>query len=140
MTFGDDIRAALPDMRMHAESRMGSTNGGSDATVYRLTGRTIPGPDGFDEPERIVVHSGPMRLRSGRGGAGPSRTKSVPGGEVSLATREAHFPDATATFRDGDLIHIDAGRSAGTWWLAIEADRADQQTAYRVPVMATEQP
>lgn len=137
--LGGDLRAVLPELMRHAESRMGSTNGGSDATVYRLTGRTIPGPDGFDEPERVVIHSGPMRLRSGRG-TGPTRTKSVPGGDVSLATREAHFPAATPTFRDGDLIHIDAGRSAGTWWLVIEADRADQQTAYRVPVMAAEQP
>ena len=134
------LASYLPQFYRDARERMGSTNHGSDATVYRLTGRTIPGPDGLDEPERIVVHAGPMRLRSGRGGAGSSRSKSVPGGEVSLATREAHFPDATPTFRDGDLIHIDAGRSAGTWWLVIEADRADQQTAYRVPVMAAEQP
>lgn len=138
--LGDDLRAVLPELKRHAESRMGSTDHGSDATVYRLTGRTIPGPDGLDEPERVIVHAGPMRLRSGRGGAGPTRTKSVPGGEVSLATREAHFPAATPTFRDGDLIHIDAGRSAGAWWLVIEADRADQQTAYRVPVVAAEQP
>ena len=133
------LASYLPQFYRDARERMGSTNNGSDATVYRLTGRTIPGPDGFDEPERVVVHSGPMRLCSGRG-AGPTRSKSVPGGEVSLAAREAHFPDATPTFRDGDLIRIDAGRSAGTWWLVVEADRADQQTAYRVPVMAAEQP
>ena len=133
------LASYLPQFYRDARERMGSINGGSDATVYRLTGRTIPGPDGFDEPERIVIHSGPMRLASNRG-VGPTRTKSVPGGEVSFATREAHWPDETPTFRDGDLIHIDAGRSAGTWWLVIEADRADQQTAYRVPVMAAEQP
>lgn len=122
----------LGSFRRHAESRMGSTNGGSDCRVWRLTD--------LDADNRSQVHEGPMRLAPGGSGAAPSRTVSTPGGEVALAARRADFPEATPDLLDGDLIEITAGRSAGSWWHVVEADRADQQTAYRVPVVAAPPP
>lgn len=126
-----------PGLCAHAESRMGAANSGSDADVVRYTGTTKPDPfTGEDVPEYEPVHSGPMRLASASRGAGASRTVSTPGGEVTLATRVAHFPVATPPFKDGDIIRVTDGESAGTRWVVVEADRADQQTAYRVPVVA----
>lgn len=120
-----------------AESRMGASNGGSDAIVKRLTGNHAPDPfTGLDVPEFAAFHTGPMRLAANSGGAGPSRTKTTPGGDVTLAVRRADFPAATPALQDGDVIEITAGESVGTSWLVVEADRADQQTAYRVPVIA----
>ena len=116
---------------------MGATNGASDAAVMRLTGHTVPDPfSGLDVPEFATVHVGPMRLASGNGPSASSRSVQVPGGELSLAALRADFPAATATFEDGDVIEIYAGESTGTRWVVVEAARADQQTAYRVPVVA----
>lgn len=120
---------------------MGAANGGSDGFVERLTGHTRPDPfTQLDVPEYAQVHTGPMLLGSGNRGAGSTRTMNTPGGEVTLATRVAHFPAATAPFKDGDIIRVTAGESAGTSWVVVEADRADQETAYRVPVVAHTEP
>lgn len=128
--IADDIAAALPEMRAHAESRMTST-----ATVRRRT--TTPNPSGPESEVWAVVHSGPMRLAGASRGASSSRTLSTPGGDVTLALRVTHWPASTPAFRDGDVVEVTAGESAGTFWVVVEADRADQQTAYRVPVVAT---
>ena len=134
--LGHDIAAALPELRAHAESRMGAANLGSDAVVLRFLGFADPDEHGHEEEEWLLIHSGPMRLAGVRGGASPSRNETPPGGELQVAQRIAHFPASTPTFDDGDLIEITAGESAGTTWRVIEAARADQQTAYRVPVTA----
>lgn len=127
----DDIAAALPEMRAHAESRMRST-----ATVSRATGRIEQDPTtGLEVPILAVVHTGRMRLATVRSS---SRAQSTPGGDVQLAVREAHFPASTAPFNDGDLIEITNGEAAGTFWHVVDSDRADQQTAYRVPVVAAQ--
>lgn len=116
---------------------MGAENGGSDGRVKRLTGHTVKDPfTQLDVPEYAIIHAGPLRLASNSNGVGPSRVATVPGGEVALAARRADWPVAAPTFRDGDVIEINAGESAGTEWLIVEADRSDQQTAYRVPVIA----
>ena len=116
---------------------MGAVNGASDAGVIRFTGYTVKDPfSGLDVPEYATVHVGPMRLAAGNGPAASARKVQVPGGELSLAALRADFPTDTVTFADGDVIEVYAGESAGTRWLVVEADRADQQTAYRVPVVA----
>lgn len=126
-----------PGLRDVAESRMGSANGASDAAVMRLTGNTVPDPfSGLDVPEFATVHVGPMRLAAGNGPSASARKVQVPGGELSLAALRADFPATTATFEDGDVIEVYAGESTGTRWVVVEAARADQQTAYRVPVVA----
>lgn len=114
---------------------MGAVNGGSDAVVDRPTGYTKPDPfTGLDVPAHERVHAGPARVGSNARGAGASRTVSTAGGEITLAARVVSFPADTAPFRDGDIVTIVAGECAGTRWVVVEADRADQQTAYRVPV------
>lgn len=134
--LGHDVAAALPELRAQAESRMGAANGGSDAVVKRFAGYDEPDADGHEAEVWVTVHDGPMRLSGVRGGASPSRTETPPGGELQVARRIAHWPAATEALEDGDVIEIYAGESAGSAWRIIEADRADQQTAYRVPVTA----
>lgn len=135
--LGHDLQAVLPELRAHAESRMGAVNGGSDAVVKRFTGGEVVDPfSGLYGPAFVVVHSGPMRLAAGNGPAASSRSVSVPGGEVSLAALRADFPVSTPRFADGDVIEVVGGDNAGTSWLVVEADASDQVTAYRVPVVA----
>jgi hypothetical protein len=69
----------------------------------------------------------------------PSRTIDLGGVQVQVATRTAHFAHDT-DLRDGDLIEITAGELVGSVWRIVESDAADQQTARRVPVIATERP
>ncbi|WP_394289503.1 DUF6093 family protein [Microbacterium sp.] len=130
------LKARLQRGRAMAEARMGAVNGGSSAVVKRFAGFEPPDEKGHEAESWVVIHSGPMRLAGVRGGASPSRTETPPGGEVQVAQRIAHFPAGTETFEDGDVIEIVAGESAGSAWRVIEAARADQQTAYRVPVTA----
>ena len=115
---------------------MGATNAASDAAVLRFIGLAPPDSEGYEAEEWATVHTGPMRLAGAERGASTSRTITTPGGEVQLAVRIAHFPIGTPPFEDSDLIEITAGQNAGTLWRVVEGDRADQQTAYRVPVVA----
>lgn len=139
--FGDELAAALPELRQMAESRMGSSNGASDATVRRKTGRKVQSEaTGLEVPEWATVHTGPMRLAGASRGASSERTYKVPGGEQRQAQREAHFPAAVDVIRDWDLIEITAGENKGTVWMVLEADFADQQTARRLPVVAEQRP
>lgn len=126
----------LAEHRADAESRMGAANGGSDGIVKRFVGYAPPDSNGYEAEEYLPVHEGPLRLAGVSNGAPASRTVAAPGGESQTAQRVTHWPAQTATFEDGDLIEITAGESAGCVWRAIETDRADQQTAYRVPVVA----
>lgn len=120
---------------------MGAVNGGSDAIVRRRTGR--PAQDettGLESPIWEAVHDGPMRLAGSPRGASSERTYTLPGGEKRQAQREAHFPAAVDVIRDWDLIEIVAGENAGTVWMVLEADFADQQTARRLPVAGEQRP
>lgn len=135
--FGSRLTARLARGRAAAESRMGAANGASDAVVRRrVPGGVIDPVAGVRVPGYEIVHDGPMRLTAASSSAGPSRTVTVPGGEVTVAARRADWPASTPRFQDGDVIEITAGESTGTQWLVVEADSADQKTAYRVPVVA----
>lgn len=139
--IGDELAGALPELQAHTESRMGSENSGSDAIVRRKTGQTAQNEEtGAKDPVWVVVHEGPMRLKGATRNSSGTRSESVPGGEVQLATREAHFPIAVNMIRDGDFIEITAGGNAGTVWRVLEADHADQQTARRLPVVSEKRP
>lgn len=139
--LGESIRAALPELRAHAESRMGVDNGGSNATLWRRVAREEQDEsNGSEAPEWLAVHlSLPCRIGSDRGSA-PTRTINTPGGEMQVGARTAHFPVDTYDLADGDLIEIIAGRLIDTVWQIAEADDADQQTARRVPVVAVDRP
>jgi hypothetical protein len=114
----------------------------STAIVRRKTGRTTQDEDtGREVPVwDVVVTGSPFRLGGANQGSSGTRTVSTPGGEAQLALRTGHFPADTEPFRDGDLIDVTAGENAGTVWRVIEADRADQQTAYRVPLVSVARP
>lgn len=133
--LSDDVAQALPFLRAEAEARMTSR-----ATVYRTTGRLVQNEDdGLEVPEWVIVtYDSPFRLRGTRGG-NSSQTLTIGGVEVTLAVREGHFPIGTS-LRDGDLIDVTEGENVGTVWRVVEADSADQQTAYRVPIIAADRP
>lgn len=114
---------------------------GSTAHVWRKSGRVVQDEEtGSESPEWVIeIPDVPCRIGSDKGAA-PSRTVSTPGGDIVLGVRTAHFPASTEGLRDGDLIEIVDGVLVGTVWQIVEADAADQQTARRVPVVATERP
>jgi hypothetical protein len=112
----------------------------STATVRRKTGATTTDVDGFEVPRWQVAYvSRPCRIAVMARSQSPSKTIDVGGAKVQVATRVAHFPHDT-DLRDGDLIEVTAGELAGSVWLVIEGDAADQQTARRVPVEAVARP
>lgn len=132
--FGDRLDETLARGRAAAEARMRST-----ARVRRNNGLTT-GPDGWDVVAWLDVYTGPLRLAGADSGSSPSRTKTVGGVEYQAATRVAHFPHDTSVLRDGDVLEITEGESAGLFFVLLEVDPADQQTALRVPVEATQKP
>jgi hypothetical protein len=114
----------------------------SRATVHRPGASTAQDEETGLEGSgwSVVVADSPFRLGgSERGGSG-SRTVTIGGVEVTLAVRVGHFPATTADLRDGDLIEVTDGENAGTVWRIVEGDWADQQTARRVPLIATDRP
>lgn len=135
--LGDDLAAALPELRAHAESRMTS-----QASVWRSTGRmTQDEATGLEVPEWERTHSAsPFRLGGSDKGSSGTRTRSVGGVELQLAVRIGHFPAATTNLLDGDLIEVTSGENVGSVWRIVEGDWADQQTARRVPIIAADRP
>lgn len=133
--LGHDVAWALPELRRQAESRMTSR-----ATVHRKGAATPQDEETGLEGSgwSAMVTDSPFRLKGSRGASG-TRTVTVGGVEVTLAVREGHFPAGT-DLRDGDLIEVTAGENAGTVWRVVEGDWADQQTARRVPIVATDRP
>jgi hypothetical protein len=134
VTLESAIEAALPVLRSEAEARMLST-----ATVRRKTGATTTDARGLEVPAWSTMTGLPCRIAGMARSQSPSRTVDIGGAEVQVATRTAHFPHDT-DLRDGDLIEITAGELVGSVWRVIESDAADQQTARRVPVIATDRP
>jgi hypothetical protein len=120
---------------------MGSTNSGSDCVVRRKTGRTVQDEDtGLEVPEWADVHTGPTRLKGTPANFSPSQSLELPGGELQVGQRTAHFPVSVTGLRDDDWIDVTAGENEGTVWRIVEADFADQQTARRLPVVAEQRP
>jgi hypothetical protein len=130
------VDTVLAAGRHAAEARMLST-----ATVRRKTGGTTTDADGFEVPAWAIAYAGrPCRIAGMARSQSPSRTIDLGGVQVQVATRTAHFAHDTTDLRDGDLIEITAGELVGSVWRIVESDAADQQTARRVPVIATERP
>jgi hypothetical protein len=127
--------AELEQFRAAAEARMLSR-----ATVRRKTGATTIGANGFEVAGWSIAYTDrPCRIAGMARSQSPSRKLNVGGAEVQVSTRVAHLPHGTV-LRDGDLIEITTGELVGSVWRVVEADAADQQTARRVPVIATERP
>lgn len=135
MTLQSAIEAELPFLRAEAEARMTST-----ATVRRLSERVEQDEEtGLEVPVWDDIYTGPFRLGGSSGAAG-TRTVTIGGVEVQVATRVAHFPASTTDLTDGDLIDLTAGENAGLVLRIVEADWQDQATARRVPVVAVDRP
>lgn len=88
-----------------------------------------------------VVHENePVDFVSGRRGAAQSRSLSAPGGDVDMPLGFARFRWDLPGIKDGDLIEITTGVSAGVVLRVIEATSGDRQTALRVPVIGAQRP
>ena len=114
----------------------------STATIRRKTGAMVTLENGLEVPEWIVVYTGPCRIRGAAQGRSSSRRQNIGGVEIESATPEIHLPwNAVVVdgyFQDGDLADVGQPRV-----LRLEGDPdfvPDQQTARRVPVVATERP
>lgn len=113
----------------------------STADVRRRTGVMAQDPDtGREYPVWTVVHAAiPLRV----GTTAPSTQTvqtSIPGGTVNRALLTAHFPASTTDLRDGDLIEVTAGETAGLVLEILESDPSDQKTARRVSVRSVQRP
>lgn len=127
------LDAALSAGRMAAESRMLSR-----VTIRRKVGTTTDSR-GLKVPEWVTVYTDlPCRIAGMARSQSPSRTLDIGGVQVQVSIRTAHLPHDTTDLRDGDLLDV-SGESAGVYQI-VESDPADQQTARRVPVVATERP
>lgn len=135
MTLQSAIDAELPFLQSEALGRMKST-----ATVRRKTGAMTTGADGLQVPAWATIHTNiPFRLGGANSGSSGTRTETVGGVEIQVATRVGHFPAGTS-LADNDHIDITAGENAGVVVRIVEAESADQQTARRVPVVSVQRP
>lgn len=110
----------------------------STCTIYRKTGATTTDADGIKVPVWDVVYTGKCRIAGLSRGAPQYRVESPADTQIPVGFRYANFPHGTV-LADGDLIDVTDGDSVGVWQVEA-ADRADQQTAYRVPVVAADRP
>lgn len=121
--------------RAMAEARMLS-----ECTIRHKTGKTAQNETtGRVEPIWAVVYTGKCRVRGGRTGTG-YRVQTTPAGDRAVGVPEIHLPCDTTGVSGGDLIEITAGERAGTVWRVLNADAADQQSAYRLPTEGTARP
>lgn len=129
------VDSALAAGRRAAESRMTSR-----ATVWREDPANPVIVDGLEVPGYVAELSDlPGRLAANRG-AGQTRTITIGQTEVQVAVREWHCPAATVGLRNGDVLEVTAGDSAGTFLRVVETTSADQATALRLPVIETQKP
>lgn len=124
----------LAQFRADAESRMVSR-----CTVRRRSGSTVV--DGLEVPAWTVVLTDlPVRVAGAdRGGSGTRRVM-VGETEVQLAVRVLHFPAATSSLADGDLVEVTSGECAGAVFRLVESGFQDQSTARRVPAVEVDRP
>lgn len=143
-----ELRAALPELRAHAESRMGAQKGGATVAVRRRTGQMTTAENGLEVPEWATIHADmPCRIGGANSGSAGYRTVDVGDGvEFQAAVRVVSFPtwiadrEADPDLANGDLIEVTAGALNGRVYQIVEADPADQQTARRVPVIEAVRP
>jgi len=114
----------------------------SRCRVLRRSGRSPQNESsGEQSPEWIVVHADlPFRLGTGSSADGGSRAVTIDGISFEEATGVGHLPATTSDLRDGDYIDVTSGEWAAFVCSVIEATRADQKTARRVPIREESRP
>lgn len=133
MSLGDDIAAALPELRAHAESRMCET-----VTVRRpagwepdpVTGNDVPT---YADPDPYV---GQARLKP------PSTVKALEpdlaGSAIVTQPAELHIPWEGPALLPGDVVLFAADtytpRLRGLVYRVVSSHAASDVTAQRVPV------
>lgn len=129
------LAGTLARGRAMAESRMQSR-----CTVRRDAGRVKL--DGVERTNWQLQHTDlPCRLRSPQGSANTSNGTSSGGVTAERGQREWHVKHDTLNLQDNDVIRIDAGEQAGSFWQIRDASASgDQQTARRIQVIAIKQP
>lgn len=135
--LGDDLDAALPELRAHALSRMRAR-----VTIRRTTGdTTLDEGTGAEVPVWAVVGTDvPFRLDGASTGDGGSRTVTIGGVEFEQATGIGHLPYDWTALADGDYVEVTGGQWAGTVVKVVKATKKDQATARRVPIQEVSRP
>lgn len=132
MTLYDSIGATLPELRAQAESRMVSR-----CKVRRKGGTTTDPANGREAPAWTTVHADlPVRLAT----AGFTRTVNIGSVAYEMAAGVAHLPVSTTDIKADDHIEITSGEWAGEVYRVVDAVKADQKTALRVPVFEVKRP
>lgn len=123
--IADDIAAALPELRAHAESRMQRPS-----TARPVLGVTADPETGADVTEYgDPIYEGPCRLRNrAKGSLGATRESG--GVSVTLSDIEWHIPFDSPRIPVGTVIFIDDLPAYRTTDLA----DGDDMTARRYPV------
>lgn len=122
--LGDDISAALPELRAQAESLMTET-----VQVTRVGALTVDGT-GRQVPSTTVVYSGIAGL--GRAGTQPESV-GAPGQQATLQAQVVKFPIGPYVPRDGDVTEFTAGVLAGVKMRLVGASPVTSQAVqYRM--------
>lgn len=128
--LGDDLDAALVELRAHAASRRRST-----CDVGRETGETTT-VDRLKVPALALQHTAvSLRLKT----AGTAAV-TIGGTVYETATAAGHLPFDLVDLVDDDVIKITAGEWADTYWRVVKATMQDQATERRVPLEQTSRP
>lgn len=126
----------MAEFRADAQDRMQSR-----VTVRRRTGKTAQNSHGEESPIWGVVHTDlPFRLDGSASSDGGSHTVNVGGVIYEQATAVGHFPATTDDLKDGDYILVTSGEWTDAVYSIIEALRADQKTARRMPIAEQSRP
>ena len=136
--LGQEIAAALPELRAYAESRMWET-----ATVRR-PGTDIPDDSIYDTPEflpepvygpTIQPHEGKCRIKAV---TLQPRDEDSAGSTVTVEALEFHVPESAPALLPGDVVFMAADtytpRLRGLTYRITASHAATDTTAQRVPI------
>ena len=113
----------------------------SRVAVMRKTGDTTTDANGYEVPEWAAAYVDlPFGLGASSTGDGGTRAVTVGGVTFQKATAVGVLPWDTSDLADDDLVEITSGEWAGSVFRVVEAVKADQRTARRVPVEEVPRP
>ena len=100
--IGDDLAAALPELRAQAESLMVDT-----CTVTFVDGTTWDEDSGTSVPNVVTVYSGKCRVQRS-GAMSPRESSTATGYEVGIDAIVAQLPLSATGLKRGHTLTVDA--------------------------------
>lgn len=131
--IGDDIAAALPELRSQAESLM------RDKITVERPGKATADAKGADQVPYTTVYTGKARIKSSptTSVVGANRSAAI-AGTVTIASEEVHLPADAPEIRVGDVVTVTSSqwqpRSVGRKYRVTATHEQTLQTARRLRV------